>query len=181
MATNISYVLKHKSKFFDTFLNDLQTVSKEYQKRLKKVGILRVKQWKKLWVEVPLYLSNFFQPLTAQGHCGEWNLTSTVNLPVKIQNTNTFFSKTVAPSASTPMIPLESRRKYIKTRSLNILVQMIAHLPRFDQKVPRQQKIDWCFFLAWLYLQLTYILQVRLVHYICWSPFKLEFLVTHLT
>ena len=42
MATNISYVLKHKSKFFDTFLNDLQTVSKEYQKRLKKVGILRV-------------------------------------------------------------------------------------------------------------------------------------------
>ena len=43
MATNISYVLKHKSKFFDTLLNDLQTVSKEYQKRLKKVGILRVK------------------------------------------------------------------------------------------------------------------------------------------
>ena len=44
MATNISYVLKHKSKFFDTFLNDLQTVSKEYQKRLKKVGILRVNE-----------------------------------------------------------------------------------------------------------------------------------------
>ena len=43
MATSISYVLKHKSKFFDTLLNDLQTVSKEYQKRLKKVGILRVK------------------------------------------------------------------------------------------------------------------------------------------
>ena len=44
MATNISYVLKHKSKFFDILLNDLQTVSKEYQKRLKKVGILRVKK-----------------------------------------------------------------------------------------------------------------------------------------
>ena len=44
MATNISYVLKHKSKFFDTFLNDLQTVSKEYQKRLKKVVILKVKE-----------------------------------------------------------------------------------------------------------------------------------------
>ena len=43
MATNISYVLKHKSKFFDTFLNDLQTVSKEYQKWLKKVGIWGVK------------------------------------------------------------------------------------------------------------------------------------------
>ena len=42
MATNISYLLKHKSKFFDIFLNDLQTVSKEYQKRLKRVGILRV-------------------------------------------------------------------------------------------------------------------------------------------
>ena len=42
MATNISYILIHKSKFFEIFLNDLQTVSKEYQKRLKKVGILRV-------------------------------------------------------------------------------------------------------------------------------------------
>ena len=37
MATNISYVSKHKSNFFDTFLNDLQAV---YQKRL----ILRVKE-----------------------------------------------------------------------------------------------------------------------------------------
>ena len=43
MATNIRYVLKHKSKFFDTFFNDLQTVSIEYRKWLKKVGILRVK------------------------------------------------------------------------------------------------------------------------------------------
>ena len=43
MATNINYVLIHKSNFFDPFLNDLQTVSKEYQKQLKKVGILRVK------------------------------------------------------------------------------------------------------------------------------------------
>ena len=43
MATSISYVLKHKSKFFDTLLNDLQTVSKEYKKWLKKVGILGVK------------------------------------------------------------------------------------------------------------------------------------------
>ena len=33
----------HKSKFFETFLNNLQTVSIEYRKRLKKVGILRVK------------------------------------------------------------------------------------------------------------------------------------------
>ena len=39
MTTNISYVLIHKSKCFDTFLNDLQTVSKEYQKQLKKVRI----------------------------------------------------------------------------------------------------------------------------------------------
>ena len=44
MATNISYILMHKSKFFETFLNNLQTVSIEYRKRLKKVGILRVKQ-----------------------------------------------------------------------------------------------------------------------------------------
>ena len=43
MATNISYILMHKSKFFETFLNNLQTVSIEYRKRLKKVGILRVK------------------------------------------------------------------------------------------------------------------------------------------
>ena len=43
MATNINYILMHKSKFFETFLNNLQTVSIEYQKRLKKVGILRVK------------------------------------------------------------------------------------------------------------------------------------------
>ena len=38
MATNISDVLMHKSKFFDSLLNDLQTD----QKRLKKIGILRV-------------------------------------------------------------------------------------------------------------------------------------------
>ena len=43
MATNISYILMHKSKFFETFLNNLQTVSIEYRKQLKKVGILRVK------------------------------------------------------------------------------------------------------------------------------------------
>ena len=43
MATNISYILIQKSMFFETFLNYLQTVSIEYQKRLKKVGILRVK------------------------------------------------------------------------------------------------------------------------------------------
>ena len=43
MTTNISYLLIHKSKCFDTFLNDSQTVSKGYQKRLKKFGISRVK------------------------------------------------------------------------------------------------------------------------------------------
>ena len=43
MATNISYILMHKSKFFETFLNNLQTVSIECQKRLKRIGILRVK------------------------------------------------------------------------------------------------------------------------------------------
>ena len=43
LATNICYILIHKSNFFETFLNDLQTVSIECQKRLKKVGILRVK------------------------------------------------------------------------------------------------------------------------------------------
>ena len=48
MATNISYILMHKSKFFETFLNNLQTVSIEYRKRLKKVGILRVKHEEKL-------------------------------------------------------------------------------------------------------------------------------------
>ena len=42
MATNISHILMQKSKFFETFLNDLQTVSIKYRKRLKKVGILRV-------------------------------------------------------------------------------------------------------------------------------------------
>ena len=36
----------HKSEFFETFLNNLQTVSIEYRKRLKKVGILRVKSQK---------------------------------------------------------------------------------------------------------------------------------------
>ena len=33
----------HKSKFFETFLNNLQRVSIEYRKRTKKVGISRVK------------------------------------------------------------------------------------------------------------------------------------------
>ena len=43
MATNISYILMHKSNFFETFLNNLQTVSIQCRKQLKKVGILRVK------------------------------------------------------------------------------------------------------------------------------------------
>ena len=37
----ICYLLVYKNKFFEIFLNDLQTASKEYQKKLKKVGILR--------------------------------------------------------------------------------------------------------------------------------------------
>ena len=43
MATNIRYVLIHKSMLFETFLKDLLMASKEYQKQLKKVRILRVK------------------------------------------------------------------------------------------------------------------------------------------
>ena len=59
MATNISYMLMHKSKFFETFLNNLQTVSKEYRKRLKKVGILRVKEKVEMKSKIQSKLSDF--------------------------------------------------------------------------------------------------------------------------
>ena len=52
MATNISHVLIQKSRFYETFLSILQTVSEEYQKRLKKVGILRVK------LDITLHFTN---------------------------------------------------------------------------------------------------------------------------
>ena len=44
MTTNIKYVLIYKTKFFETFLNDLQTLCEEYQKRLKRVGVLGVNE-----------------------------------------------------------------------------------------------------------------------------------------
>ena len=36
MTTNINYVLIYKTKFFETFLNDLQTLCEEYQKTAEK-------------------------------------------------------------------------------------------------------------------------------------------------
>ena len=51
MTTNINYVLIYKTKFFETFLNDLQTLSEEYQKRLKRVGVLGVNMNEQIEIE----------------------------------------------------------------------------------------------------------------------------------